>query len=252
MCAWTEGILPPLGTDAIAIAWADVSGLQPDIVDRWRDALPQHEQARYARFQHERSAYEFLLGRRLVRQWLWSLTGHAPAGWTFQEGPRGRPEIASPSTSLRFNLAHSGGIVACVMTDGHEAGVDVEDLERRPVERELWHRFCAPSEADDIERCAEIDRQRRFLTYWTLKEAYLKARGLGIAVHLADVAFDVSGPRPRITFRESLVGTPDAWWFGVTDIAPHHLISWALPWADEVAPMVTITHVPLSTLDVSP
>ncbi len=240
---WHDGTLPALGDSGIAITWSDTREMSTEQVAAWLSELPVRERERYARFQHAETAQEYLLGRRLVRAWLHALTGHPSADWVFEEGPRGRPEIAAPATTLRFNLAHSGGVVACVMTNAHEAGVDVEDLQRRAVERDLWHRFCAPSEAADIEVHPQSEQQRRFLTYWTLKEAYLKARGLGIAVHLADIAFDLSGPQPRITFRESLAGTPDTWQFAVAEVPPHHLISWCVAGDPSAHTMVPVTEV---------
>jgi 4'-phosphopantetheinyl transferase len=213
-------------------------------------ALPDAERARFERFKHERSAHEFLAGRLLVRQWLAALTGYLPNDWQFVEGFRGRPEIAHPATSLRFNLAHSGGVVACIMTDGREAGVDVEDLGRRPVEADLWHRYCAPSEVADIEAQPAKAQHHRFLTYWTLKEAYLKAIGLGIGVHLADIAFHVGAGDPTIHFHDSLAGTSTDWAFGMTAASDQFLVSWATPQPPSSArPGVEIIHIPLLSLD---
>jgi 4'-phosphopantetheinyl transferase len=242
-------VFPRPTPDALVIGWTDVRALTGHEAARWVTALPDVERARFDRFKHERSAHEFLVGRLLVRRWLASLTGHAPGTWHFVEGTRGRPEIASPATTLRFNLAHSGGVVACIISESREAGVDVEDLSRRVVEQGLWHRFCAPSEIADIEAQPLEERQRRFLTYWTLKEAYLKAIGLGIGVHLADIAFTVGEP-PTISFHDSLLGTSTDWAFGMASVGDHFLLSWATPQAPHTPrPAVAITPVALSSLD---
>lgn len=231
------------------ICWTDVRDLSEATAAEWVRALPDEEQARFAKYRHVRSGHEFLAGRLLVRGWLSAVTGAPPRAWRLVEGRYGRPEIAEPSTSLRFNLAHSGGIVACVLAEHREAGVDVEDLGRRPMSPDIWHRYCAPTEVADIEAQPEEERHRRFLTYWTLKEAYLKARGLGIAVHLADVAFSIEGPAPTITFRESLTGTSTDWAFGLDTAGPGHLLSWATPQAPGAPrPDVSVTSIPLSDL----
>ena len=82
----------------------------------------------------------------------------------------------------------------------------------------------------------------RFLTYWTLKEAYLKARGLGISVPLSDISFTVDGDREaRIAFRTArsparttagrfICGSPRA----------HHLAGVAADAADGVRPAFTV------------
>ena len=94
---------------------------------------------------------------------------------------------------------------------------------------DLHRRFCSPAEIADIERQPEEARTLRFLTYWTLKEAYLKARGLGIAVHLADVEFSIDGARPAIAFRGSLEGTDPGWAFALFQPSPRCLLSVAAP-----------------------
>lgn len=243
-------VWPRPSRDQLVIAWADVRALEPDVAAVWAASLPETERTRFGKYRHAGSAHEFLAGRLLARRWLASVTGTPAHAIRLVEGPRGRPVVADPATTIQFNLAHSGGVVACILSDSRDAGVDVEFLARRPVPPDLWHRFCAPSEIADIEAQSSDHRQHRFLTYWTLKEAYLKARGLGIAVHLADVQFSLTGAHPTIGFRESLAGTSSAWAFGMLPAGPQHLISWATPHsADAPRPSVDVHHVPVTALD---
>lgn len=195
----------------------------------WVLRLPEAEQERFNRYRHVLAAHQFLAGRLLIRGWLASVSGIPASEWQFAEGQRGRPEIAHPASRWSFNLAHSGNLVACVLSSVSEVGVDLEDLQRRPPIRDLAQRFCSPAEAADIERQPEPARTRRFLTYWTLKEAYLKARGLGIAVHLADVEFTLEVEHPTINFRESLEGTSREWAFALFEPTPRYLLSVAVP-----------------------
>jgi 4'-phosphopantetheinyl transferase len=235
--------------DALAICWTDVRTLAPAEAARWAATLPDEERARFHRYRHPRSAAEFLAGRLLLRRWLAAVTGMPAAAWRLVEGPRGRPAIASPTSSLQFNLAHSGGVVACILTDHRTAGVDVEDLGRRWIEPELWRRYCAPSEVADIETQPEGMRGHRFLQYWTLKEAYLKARGLGIAVTLADVAFRLEPAPPRVCFEGDLAGDDDAWAFGLTSAGADHLLSWATPQPPGTSrPPATVVETTLADL----
>jgi 4'-phosphopantetheinyl transferase len=130
-----------------------------------------------------------------------------------------------------------------------DVGVDLEHLDRRPMARDLYRRFCSPAEIADIERQPEEARARRFLTYWTLKEAYLKARGLGIAVSLADVEFAIDGPRPLISFRGSLEGTDPSWAFALFQPSPRWLLSVAAPQpVGSPQPGFDVRAVPLAAL----
>jgi 4'-phosphopantetheinyl transferase len=235
---------------ALEILWTDVRPLGAEDAAEWAETLPDDEQVRFRRFRHTRGAHEFLAGRLLVRTWLAALTGQPRNTWIFRSGPYGRPELDAPD--WHFNLAHSGGIVACVLTRGREAGVDVEDLDRRAMDEGLWSRYCAPREVADILAQPVEARQERFLTYWTLKEAYLKARGLGIAVPLADIAFVLEPTgAPRVTFERSLVGTSTAWALGLTQAGPRHLLSWATP-TDADEPSVEVAIHPIALDELAP
>ena len=182
----------------------------------------------------------FGLGREMARTLVADALGIAPEDWTWREGPHGRPEIASPVTDLHFNLSHSAGIVICALAHG-SVGVDIEDLSRRPPDPAIVDRYCAPAEAADV-RSRGADWPSRFLTYWTLKEAYLKARGLGIAVPLADISFSVDATcaAASIAFRESLAGTNDRWAFHLTRIDPHHLAAVAVEAGDGRVPALAV------------
>jgi 4'-phosphopantetheinyl transferase len=211
--------------------------------------LPAAEQERFHRYRHPLTAYQFLVGRLLIRGWLEALSGTPAAAWQLIEGARGRPAIAHPQAPWSFNLAHSGGIVACALSLVPDVGVDVEHLERRPMERDLVRRFCAPREIADIEGQPDDERTRRFLTHWTLKEAYLKARGLGIAVHLADLEFSLDGPYPTLSFRESLADSDPAWAFALFQPTPSCLLSVAAPQpAGAPRPTFSVSALSLETL----
>ena len=191
--------------------------------------LPADERERFHRYRHPLTAHQFLAGRLLIRGWLEAVSGTAAVEWQLVEGTRGRPAIAHPPSAWSFNLAHSGGLVACALSLLPDVGVDLEHLDRRPMDRDLYRRFCSPTEIADIERQPEDARITRFLTYWTLKEAYLKARGLGIAVQLADVEFSIDGPRPSLTLRGSLEDADPGWAFALFQPSPRFLLSVAAP-----------------------
>jgi 4'-phosphopantetheinyl transferase len=193
------------------------------------------ERDRYANFRHDRDRWMFALGREMARTLVGSALGVPPDAWIWREGPHGRPEIAAPLSGLHFNLSHSAGLVVCALSRDRAVGVDVEDLTRRAPDPAIVTRYCSPAEAEDV--CAQADGWRdRFLTYWTLKEAYLKARGLGISVHLSDISFTLAGVEARIGFLDSLAGTDDRWRFHLVRLEPHHLAAIAVETQDGASP----------------
>ena len=201
--------------------------------------LSPDERERAARFRHEADRAMFLLGRAMARTLVGRALGVHPSDWTWRDGPHGRPEVAAPATDLRFNLSHSAGLVLCALADGRDVGVDVEHLDRRAPDRLLVRRYCSPREADDVESRGDAWLER-FLTYWTLKEAYLKARGLGISVALADLGFELSSGGPiHVVFGPSLLDAGGQWHFHLWYPSPRHLAAVAVSTPDDLALRIT-------------
>jgi 4'-phosphopantetheinyl transferase len=222
-------------------AGTDILRDRPELAVRALNAFTPAERERHDRFRHDVDRQMFLLGRLMARAMVGRALGCDPLAWTWREGPRGRPEVGVPATPLAFNLAHSAGLVACAVASGREVGVDVEDLDRRRPEPDIVERYCAPAEAADI-RAQGDEWPDRFLRYWTLKEAYLKARGLGIAVPLAEVAFSLEGESSaRIGFVGSLRGTDTAWSFVLVRPTARHLLAVAASAPGGERPAVSIS-----------
>jgi 4'-phosphopantetheinyl transferase len=151
--------------------------------------------------------------------------------------------VANPATPLRFNLAHSAGLVLCAVACGRDVGVDVEDLRRRPVDPAVVRRYCSPAEIADIESQRDSWHDR-FLRYWTLKEAYLKARGLGVAMPLAEISFTLDGDRATIAFLGSLAGTDARWGFFMAQPTDRHVVALAAATEDGVVPACSVRPMP--------
>ena len=193
--------------------------------------LTPDEHARMGRLIFERDRQRFLLTRALVRTTLSRYSAVAPADWRFVTNAYGRPEIANrPSgvPDLRFNVSHTDGLVACAVTVGREVGVDVESVDRRLI-YDVADRFFAPREVEDLRALAAADQPRAFFDYWTLKEAYIKARGMGLAIPLGDFAFRLGpGAAPTISFERSITDDPATWQFMQAWPTPTHRLALAV------------------------
>jgi 4'-phosphopantetheinyl transferase len=197
----------------------------------YRALLSKDEEERMARLVFERDRRRFLLTRALVRTMLSRYASVPPAGWSFIANVHGRPEILDRPAGvpdLRFNLSHTDGLIACAVTIGREVGIDVEHIGRR-LTHDVAGRFFAPSEVHDLEALPADEQPRVFFDYWTLKEAYIKARGFGLALPLGDFAFKLSPPSPpSITIEASLDDDASTWQFFQDWPTPQHRLGLAV------------------------
>ena len=99
---------------------------------------------------------------------------------------------------------------------------------------------CLPPRESSRLRTSGFAWRDRFLTYWTLKEAYLKARGLGISVPLREISFVLQPDGAQITFLGSLAGTPTDWTFQLERPTGRHLVAIAVASAAGVSPSIAI------------
>ena len=183
---------------------------------RWRGWLSDDERAREARFYFEADRERFAIGRGLTRLQLSRFLGGDPGAWRFRVNDHGRPELDLPPGTpppLGFNVSHTPGLVACAVTSIPDVGVDVEAVTRR-LSHDIAERFFAPREVADLRALPAEQQPRVFFDYWTLKEAYIKARGLGLALPLAHFAFRLRPPAaPTIAFDPEIPDDPAAWQF---------------------------------------
>ncbi len=234
----------------VGVWHADISLLESEPVRARALAwLTPAERARFDRHRGDADRLMFLLGRVMARRLVGLWLQVEPTAWRWREGPHGRPEIDDPRTAVHFNLAHSSGLVACVVALDREVGVDVEDSDRPPTDPAIVARFCSPDEAAAI-RVGEPGWRDRFLQVWTLKEAYLKARGVGISVHLSDISFsvDAAGDDVRVRFLRSLADADARWAFRLARATPRHLLAVAMGVPDDARPSVAIQPFPAAWL----
>ena len=95
-------------------------------------------------------------------------------------GEHGKPLLAGDDVGVHFNYSHSGDYVVFAFTRAGEVGVDIEVGSRRANALGIARKFFTGREYRALEALPDALRQAEFLRYWTLKEAWLKARGEGI------------------------------------------------------------------------
>ncbi|MDO4187516.1 MAG: 4'-phosphopantetheinyl transferase superfamily protein [Lachnospiraceae bacterium] len=105
-----------------------------------------------------------------------------PVMLTYDE--KGKPHIYDNDgkDAIQFSLSHSGDYVACIVSD-RECGIDIEKHSDRRDYEKIAKRICTESELKMIKSSEE------FYDLWTLKEAILKATGMGLSLDMRKVEF---------------------------------------------------------------
>jgi len=190
--------------------------------------LSPDEVIRHNRYLVPGAAATFLAARMLLRTVLSRYAALRPAEWRFETNKFGRPHIANPDAprGLSFNLSHKPGCVTCLVGAGRDLGVDVEDTAAgRTHFLELAGRFFSASEAAWLRDLPEARRRQSFFELWTLKEAYIKARGIGLSLGLSRFSFSVEGDRASVRFAEGFDDSAEAWDFRLFRPDERHVIA---------------------------
>jgi 4'-phosphopantetheinyl transferase len=197
------------------------------LLDRYRQLLTERERSGEFRFHFPEDRHRYLLTRALVRTVLSLYAPISPAEWTFVANAHGRPEIANDAIAaggLSFNVSHTRGLVMLGVTRHCAIGVDTEHVGRNPAAMEVAGQFCSRGEIAELR--SEPDEERRserLLEIWTLKEAYVKARGVGLSMPLDQIHFSLPGSRGiEIAFDGSVHDHRDNWAFWMLRPSPAH------------------------------
>jgi 4'-phosphopantetheinyl transferase len=178
----------------------EISFARPEALDDAgvRDAalalLTADERERVDRFHFERDRRLHLAARALLRRSLSRWGDVLPGEWRFERNAYGRPEILAPPSPLRFNVSHTRGLAMVAVTVARDVGVDVEALPAS-VPFDVVDRAFSRSERAAVRAAPASEQADRFTELWSLKEAYVKARGLGLSLPLESFAFELAPPR---------------------------------------------------------
>jgi 4'-phosphopantetheinyl transferase len=194
-----------------------IAGLVRDgTLARLQCVLSADERARLSAFRVDADRHAYVAAHGLARHALSARTpGVVPEAWTFRTGSRGRPEVDGPAPhrGLRFNLSHTRGTVACVVTDGVSCGIDVERRDGAADVDLLAGGVLTAAERRRLDGLDDAARRAEFFRHWTLKEAFAKARGDGVLLPLDRCEFDPSADPIRVRPAPSLADDERAWWF---------------------------------------
>lgn len=209
------------------IAYPDLI-TDPQLLHAYHAVMTPQEAQRQQKFYFERDRHQALVTRGLVRSILGHYVQQAPGELSFSIGERGKPEL-SHAFPLRFNLSHTHGVIMLGVIKENSLGVDVESTGRVSNAVDIADHFFSPSEVSTLRQQPQLLQNEQFYEYWTLKEAYIKACGQGLAIPLDKFSFDLSRkPDIDIGFANDWDDSPDQWMFWLYQLSENVRMAIAL------------------------
>ncbi len=176
-------------------------------VDGYLACLSEDEILRANRFKFPDDRRRFVVARGALRYLLSQHIGKAPAAIEFGYGKYGKPFVKQsfsaqsqpvdasdvlPCEAFQFNLSHSGDLALCGLGWHRKVGVDIEKIRSISRLEMMMERCLSTAEQNRVNAARPEDQSRLFLEYWTCKEAYLKATGLGLIQSMQKVEVEAS------------------------------------------------------------
>ncbi len=199
--------------------------------DGQNNILSVSERDRYESIRAPRIKQQYWQARWAVRH---ALSCYAPQvtaqQWQFSRNDYGRPSVLGPQLAfpLDFNISHTRGALVMAFTARGAVGVDVEYIQRECRALAVAQRYFSASELADLRALPESLQRARFFDLWTLKEAYIKACGMGLAIPLGSFSFDFAAPEIGIAFDERRKDKPERWRFWSMPLSRSHQLAIAL------------------------
>jgi 4'-phosphopantetheinyl transferase len=219
---------------------------EPRAIDAVRGLLSPTEHAKHQAYRFERHRHEYLVTRAVERAVLSACLGCPPAGLAFARNEYGRPELV-PGSPLRFNLTNTVAMVACAVAVGRELGVDAEPLARGDDILGIAETVFTSYERATLESLELTARRRRAVELWTLKEAYMKARGMGMSLPVKEleIVFDAEGVTGLRVFG-AVVDDPARWALATREVGDHLVSVCVERSAGE--PIVDVVHADVAAM----
>jgi 4'-phosphopantetheinyl transferase len=165
---------------------------EPELLNQYKSLLSDDETIKQQRYKFSHDRHDALITRAFIRDLLSYYADIAPNDWRFDKGEKDKPEIVNPPLPLRFNISHTKGLIICAVTLEDDIGCDVENTTRSNDVLAIANRYFSAIETKELFSLPKGQQQHRFFDYWTLKESYIKAWGLGLAIPLKDFSFNIT------------------------------------------------------------
>lgn len=156
--------------------------------------LTEADYCEFAGINHPGARHRSLATRALLRRTLSKTTNNAchPSDWVFERSAQGKPIVASNCPPIYFNCSHTHYASTVAISTKGPVGLDIEDS-RASFDATFVAQFVSDRELRDINSLSVEERRERLVQLWTVKEAYSKLSGTGLAQNFSELEFEFVG-----------------------------------------------------------
>ena len=196
-------IIPQLNIDV----W--FYSLITDNIESYWQTLDIQERTQANKFSNSLLKTRYIMAHGRLREILASYLNTQAEILIFDKLEHGKPYLLE-YPELSFNLSHTGDFMAVAVARNCQVGIDIETIHPRSSFSALVKRCFSEQEAIYWQNLSEQEQTRQFYQFWTRKEAFVKATGLGISVGLKDCEVDICNPE-RFYSVPSVCGLANQW-----------------------------------------
>lgn len=206
---------PKLSTEKVYLYYADISALDRIDAQTSEKWLDHSERTRLERFYFERDNKLYKLSHCMLRWVLSNYTGQRPEQHQFDINNYGKPSLKG-NTDISFNLSHSNGTAVIALGKNQQLGVDLEQINYQKEIHNILDNYFHPNEIFQFKALNNTQKNALFFKLWTLKEAYIKASGMGLSIPLNAFNFDCTkAPNLDVFFTSTLNEKTSHWQFSL-------------------------------------
>lgn len=221
--------------DSSVHVWLAELTLSSARMSAFESILSADERQRADRFRFAKDRLRYVSARGQLRELLSLYLKEDSHKIQFSYSHFGKPMLSAPfsRSKIQFNTSHSGSLALYAVTRISRIGIDIEAVRPDFATEEVAKRFFSPGEVESLFRLPPAVRARAFFDCWARKEAYIKAKGMGLSIPLDsfDVAFEPG--RAAALLRSSDVNEdPENWSIRGLDVGPEYAAAVAVDIAE--------------------
>jgi len=201
----------------------------PALLQTYQSLLSEKERKQQQQFHFAKDRHRYLITRALARTVLSRYTSVPAEQLVFASNEFGKPHIANDlvmNNAISFNITHADNLILISITRDCALGIDTENSQNREVSSDLAEYSFAADEAADFLAQPIERQQQRFFEFWTLKESYIKARGMGLSIPLKQFSFRMPHQQAMEFTIDALQNdVPNRWRFWQFRLADDYLVA---------------------------